>query len=195
MPKPARPLPARPLAARAVRSAADLAALSPADRDRCLRAIVQHCADALALLPAFVTLTRDERRASTGKVGDDELPELEALLDSVDANPGLFTALAPRDGGVDPDAVETAPTRRAIDTLRAMGPALKAVRALDEALSDTRLRLGEQVREVTTAARVIAKANAPVNDGVRAGLAKVEALRVARVKPAAKKPARAPKPA
>jgi len=186
--------PARPLAARPVRSAADLAALSPADRDRLLQAIVQHCADALAYLPAVAALSREERRLSTGKVGDEELPELEAILDAMDANPGLFTALAARDGGVDPGAVETAPTRRAIDTLRAMAPALEAVRALDVALSDTRLRLGERVREVTTAARAIAKANAPVNDGVRAGLAKVEALRVARVKPAKKAP-KAPKPA
>lgn len=170
-----------------VQSAADLAAMSPAERARCFQAVAQHCAEALALLPAVVALSRDERRRSTGKVGEDELPELEAILDAMDANPGLFVALAPRDGGVDPEAVETAPTRRAIETLRAMSPALKAVRALDEALSDTRLRLGEQVREVTTAARAIAKANAPLNDGVRAGLAKVEALRVARVKPTVKK--------
>ena len=189
------PKPARKPAAPAVRSAADLAALSPAERDRCLQAIVQHCTDALALLPAVVALTREERRVSTGKVGDDELPELDAILDAMDAQPGLFTALAARDGGVDPDVVETAPTRRAIDALRAMAPALEAVRALEAALSDTRLRLGEQVREVTTAARAIAKANAPVNDGVRAGLAKVEALRAARVKPAAKKAPKAAKPA
>lgn len=182
------PKPARPLASRAVlRSAADLAAMSPEERDRRLTAIVQRCTEALTFLPAIVALSRDERRSSTGKVGDEELPELTAILDAIDAQPALFTALAPRDGGVDPDAVETEPTRRVIATLHAMAPALKAVRALDEALSDTRLRLGEQVREVTTAARAIAKANAPVNDGVRAGLAKVEALRVARVKAPVKK--------
>jgi len=165
----------------------DLAAMSPAARDRCLAAVIDHCKQALAGLPAAVTLSREERRTSTGRVGDDELPELEAILDVVDGSPALFAALAARDRGADPERVETAPTRQAIAVLRALGPVMAAVRALDDALSDTRLRLGEQVREVTTAARAIAKANATVNDTARAGLSKVEALRVARVKPRAKK--------
>lgn len=166
----------------------DLAAISPEVRDRCLAAVIDHCRQALAVLPATVTLSREQRRTSTGRVGDDELAELEAILDVVDGSPALFAALAARDGGADPERVETAPTRQAIAVLRALGPVMAAVRELDDALSDTRLRLGEQVREVTTAARAIAKANATVNDAARAGLSKVEALRVARVKPRAKKP-------
>jgi hypothetical protein len=167
---------------------ADLTAMSPAARDRCLAAVIDHCKQALAVLPATVALSREQRRTSTGRVGDDELPELEAILDVMDTSPALFAALAARDGGEDPERVETAPTRQAIAVLRALAPVMVAVKELDDALSDTRLRLGEQVREVTTAARAIAKANAAVHDPARAGLAKVEALRVARVKPPTKKP-------
>jgi len=50
------------------------------------------------------------------------------------------------------------------------------------------MRVGEQVREVTVTARAIAKANAPADATVRAGLATVEALRSERVKPRTKKP-------
>lgn len=106
----------------------------------------------------------------------------------VDAAPKIFTALVAKDGVVDSTRVESDLTRRAIAALRALGPATTVVRELKDALSDTRLRLGEQVRDVTTAARAIAKANAPVHEGARAGLANVEGLRAGRVKPRAKKP-------
>ena len=167
---------------------ADMVALSPEALTALISEATVHVRAALQTLPVGLTLGRSERRTSTGKIGDDELKELEAILDVIDASPQVFATLAPRDGGVDPAVVETAPTRRAIALLRALAPLTKAARELGNAVSDLRMRVGEQVREVTVTARAIAKANAPADATVRAGLATVEALRSERVKPRTKKP-------
>ncbi len=126
-------------------------------------------------------MSKKDRLTSIGKVGDEELDELEAILDTVDASPHIFAALAPHDGGTDPAKVETAPARRAIALLRALGPLTAAVSTLDDTISDMRLRLGTQVREMTVPARAIAKSNASLDGKVSSGLAKVEQLRSARV--------------
>jgi hypothetical protein len=171
-----------------VLSLAEMIALSPEALTALINEATEHVRAALRMLPVGLALGRAERRTSTGKIGDDELKELEAILDLIDASPQVFASLASRDGGVDPAAVETAPTRRAIALLRALAPLTTAARELGNAVSDLRMRVGEQVREVTVTARAIAKANAPADATVRAGLATVEALRSARVKPRAKKP-------
>lgn len=179
--------PKAPTAPRAF-TIADMVAMSPGALTALVNEATDHVRTALRTLPVGLALGRAERRTSTGKIGDDELKELEAILDVIDASPQVFASLAPRDGGVDPAVVETAPTRRAIALLRALAPLTKAARELGNAVSDLRMRVGEQVREVTVTARAIAKANAPADATVRAGLATVEALRSERVKPRTKKP-------
>lgn len=134
-------------------------------------------------LPRVTSLTKDERKYTAGKIGAAEFDELDALLDVVDEHEGVFASIAAKDHGSDPRAVETEPARQALGMLRELAPLVAQLREATSEASDLALRLGEIVRDVTTPAYKIATANAPVNDALRADLAKITDKRKARRKP------------
>ncbi len=122
-------------------------------------------------LPKVVTYAKDDRKNTSGRIAADELEQLVNILDVVDADPAVFSSLAAKDHGKDPNKVETEPARHAIEILEALVPLVGELEAASRQAGDLALRLGELVRSVTTPAYAIANANAPINEGLRAGIA------------------------
>lgn len=117
--------------------------------------------------PSGPALSKDERQSSGGKFRTGEAEILGQLLDVVDARPALFSALAPHDGGEDPAVVETAAARDALARKVAADEAVAAAELYLRALRDYALTAGEEVRELTTPAYAIIRANAAVNASLR----------------------------
>lgn len=145
--------------------------LSPSDFERRIARLVELAREAESLLPAATPLTPEERQTSIGKLRQGEPDAMTAILDTVDAFPGVFASLADKDRGVDDDRVETTAMRRSLACLRGFEPVTKSLARLNDAVSDLALRLGEAAREFTIPAYRIGQANAPTHEGLRAKLA------------------------
>jgi hypothetical protein len=118
-------------------------------------------------LPA---LTADERAHSNGRLRDGEAAAMVAIFDAMDAYPGVFGALAAKDGGVDPTAVETQPARNALADSQALGPVGAALATLAQRVSDGILAYASQAKDVSVPAYAIGKASAASDPAVRKAL-------------------------
>ena len=113
------------------------------------------------------SLTAAERLHSNGRLRDGETVAMVNILDTVDAFPDRFGAIAAHDHGVDDEKVETGPSRQALARYDAFAP-LRAVAArLAAKLDDDALASGGLVRDVTTPAYAIIKANAAIDPALR----------------------------
>ena len=139
-----------------------------ATTDKALEKAVKKGIDALAAITAdlekhgLASKTPEERQHSNGKLRDGEDAAMVNVLDTVDAFPGLFQALAPHDHGKDDKVVETGPARVALSRRAAIAPLAAAARALADRLDDELLTGGETAKDVTVPAYAIIKANAEV---------------------------------
>jgi hypothetical protein len=127
-----------------------------------------------ALLPDLRRLNPEARKTSIGRLRDGEDAIIESVLDMVDESPAVFQSLASRDNGVDPAAVETAPSRDDLAQRAALQPFADDLVLLAEDVSDTLLDLGARPRTFSIAAYAIGQANAPHDARVKRGLARAE---------------------
>lgn len=134
------------------------------------RAAVSEAKAALTTV-GLARLTSEERKVSAGRLRDGEPAVLTTILDTVDAHPALFVSLADRDGGKDPDALETGPARSALARFEALAALESELEELLTSVSDDRLASAAFVRSVTVPAYGIAKANAPVSPKLRKSIA------------------------
>lgn len=125
------------------------------------------------LFPGLAQLTDLERRHSDGRLRDGEADALSVVLDIADEQPQYFTALADKDGGIDPNAFETDFLRDQIARRQLLAKLAATGEELAAPLGDTVLTLGGQVRPVLLAAYAIAKSVAAVDPKLRAKLAPV----------------------
>ncbi len=134
------------------------------------RRVVKKESDAL---PATADMNREERAVTNGRILTDEMPALHTMLDVIDAHAAVFASLAAKDHGRDPDRVETAPARHALELLEALVPLVDELAVAHRRAADLALRLGELTRSVTTPAYAIGNANAAVNPALRSAMAPV----------------------
>lgn len=132
-----------------------------------LKALTAASVELRGRVPSGRALSKDDRQASGGKFRSGEADILEKVLDVVDARPELFSVLAPRDGGDDPAAVETAAARDALARKVAADEAVAAAELYLKALRDYALVAGEEVRELTAPAYAIIRTNATVDASLR----------------------------
>jgi hypothetical protein len=118
-------------------------------------------------VPSVRALSKDDRQASSGKFRFGEAAVLEKVLDLVDARPALFSVLASRDGGANPNVVETTAARDALARKVAADEAVAAAELYVKALRDYALVAGEEVRELTAPAYAIIRTNAKVDAELR----------------------------
>lgn len=118
-------------------------------------------------------LTTEERVTSAGKLRDGEEVALGHLLDTIDSSPATFAAIASHDHGTDDARVETEPTRQALARRLALAPLATALTQLARRVDDDALVQAERIREVTTPAYAILKANAAVDAKLRKRAARV----------------------
>ena len=121
---------------------------------------------------AFVSLTKDDRRVSTGRFRAGEPAALEGVLDVAEANPAVFAVLGGVDGGNDPNTFEAALLR---DKLRSAGSMVEfadALEALARDVRDTQMQLGADVRGPVLAAYEIAKVLSRHDTKAKSALAK-----------------------
>lgn len=125
-----------------------------------------------AALPALVSLTAEERSVSIGKLREDEPDAITSVLDTVDAHPQHFTALAERDAGTDPTKVETTPSRDALAKAALLAPFAYELEDFATEVDDTLLALNGAAREFSIAAYGIGRAVAKQDKQVKRTLAK-----------------------
>ncbi|APR87536.1 hypothetical protein A7982_12885 [Minicystis rosea] len=113
------------------------------------------------------SLTPDDRLHSSGRLRDGEGEAMLSILDTVDAHPGLFAALAPHDHGNDDNAVETAPARAALARRALLAPLAKDLDTLLTRVSDDMMSSGEKAKDVTVPAYGIIKASAAIAPALR----------------------------
>ncbi|APR82198.1 Hypothetical protein A7982_07547 [Minicystis rosea] len=113
------------------------------------------------------SLTPDGRLHSSGKLREGEDEAMVSILDAVDAQPGVFAALAPHDHGQDAKVVETAPARTALARRALLAPLAKDLDALLTRVSDDMISSGEKAKDVTVPAYAIIKANADIAPALR----------------------------
>jgi hypothetical protein len=114
--------------------------------------------------------TELERKHTTGRFRGGESIAITAVLDTAEAFPGSFAALAARDHGEDDAVFETQPTRDDLARRDHLARLFGALNPMTQGVSDTMLGLGERVREVSTPTYAIARIAATVNPKLRAKL-------------------------
>lgn len=92
-----------------------------------------------------------------GRFRDGESSAVTALLDTADAFPGFFVALADKDHGTDAAVFETKPTRDDLVRRDHLARLAGALDPMTQGVSDTVLALGGSVREVSTRAYAVAR--------------------------------------
>ncbi len=112
-------------------------------------------------------LTSEERKVSSGRLREGEAAVLHVVLDTVDEHPAMFVSLADRDGGTDPEALETGPSREALNRRDLLAPLSDELEALLSAISDDILVSAAAAKALTVPAYAIIRANAPVNAKLR----------------------------
>jgi hypothetical protein len=120
---------------------------------------------------ALPELTSDQRLTSIGRLRQGEADAILAVLDTMDQFPGIFAALAAKDGGVDPNEVETEPARSALARALALAPLAKAMDALAQKVSDAIMASAQQAKELSIAAYQIGKLSAAADPGVAKAMA------------------------
>jgi hypothetical protein len=126
-------------------------------------------AEMAELLPGAANLTEQERRETDGKFRSGEAAALGSVLDAADARAELFSSLADKDGGHDPSSFETDFLREELARIELLGRAQTALETLN--VSDSILRMGEQVKPVLLAAYHLGKLNAQHDAAVRSRMA------------------------
>ena len=121
------------------------------------------------LLPGAAKLTEQERRETDGKFRSGEAAALSSVLDAADARGELFSSLADKDGGHDPSSFETDFLREELMRIELLGRAQAALERLN--VSDSVLRMGEQLKPVLLAAYHLGKLNAQHDATVRSKMA------------------------
>jgi hypothetical protein len=116
-------------------------------------------------------LTDQERLHTMGKLREGEPVAMNAVFDTVDANPVVFASLAEKDGGTDPTAVETQPSRDALTEAEALSPLVDVLAQMHTIVSDGMIANGQFAKELSVPAYAIGKAIAVTNKTVRASLA------------------------
>ena len=119
----------------------------------------------------LAALTEDERKHTVGKLRDGEATAMGGILDTVDAFPQVFAALADKDGGSDPAVAETAPARAALARVQTLQPLAILLDSLLGRVSDDVLASASTAKDVTIPAYAIGKANAASNPKVRETMA------------------------
>jgi len=99
-------------------------------------------------LPFLTSLTSERRQHSGGKLKNGEETAIEAVLSTVQHHPAPFASLK-----VDPKAIRELLSRRVL-----LQPLAERAHRLAEDLADTVLRLGETVKEPSSAAYHVATA-------------------------------------
>lgn len=118
------------------------------------------------------TLSADQRQHSSGKFREGESQAIQAILDAMDARPGIFASLAARDHGEDEAKLETKPWREALARRDTVAPLLEDLESLGQLISDDVLAWGERVKDVSVPAYGIIKANANIDPVVQSTAAK-----------------------
>ena len=119
----------------------------------------------------LASLTEDERKHSAGKLRTGEPAAMTTILDTVDAFPQLFSALAAKDNGTNPNAVETAPSRASLARSQTLAPLAIVLESLVTRVSDDMLASAAAAKDVTVPAYAIGKASAASDAKVRKSLA------------------------
>jgi len=122
-------------------------------------------------LAGLVQYSTDERVHTTGKLRDGESAALTNIVSTVAQFPGLFDSLSDKDGGGDDATLETDPTSAMLERLGTLKPLAEGVAQFAQKLTDTALSMGASVRELTTPAYGIIRANAPINPKLSAASA------------------------
>jgi hypothetical protein len=124
---------------------------------------IEHLLDEVsALLPGLVAMTDEEVRQSDGKFKHGEADALASVLDAADARPAVFEALAAKDGGKDPNKLETGLLRERLERIALLTRVQAALAKVD--VSHSILHEGEDVKPVLLAGYHIGKVNAPHDD-------------------------------
>ena len=130
------------------------------------RAAVKAAKTALAAVD-LAKLTADERLHTSGRLREGEDRAIVALLDAMDKHAPTFQALADRDGGTDPRAVETAPVRSALERRALLAPLAEELEELLTAVNDDVLACADKAKALSVPAYAIARANATVDAKLR----------------------------
>jgi hypothetical protein len=127
----------------------------------------------LAMLKALgcQVLTDEERLHTMGKLRVGEDKAMNAVFDTMDANPVVFESLADKDGGTDPNTVETQPARDALTEAEALSPLVDVLAEMHTIVSDGMIANGQFAKELSVPAYAIGKALAVTNKTIRTQLA------------------------
>jgi hypothetical protein len=150
----------------------------------------------------LTSLTPEERMHTMGKLRDGEADAMNAVYDTMDKFPGVFWALATKDGGTNANVVETAPARASLASAQDLGPVLSALEALTTHVSDHVIASANAAKEVSVPAYAIGRTSAKQDPAIRTSLSKAlefygmpNRIKTGRVVRAAKKQAKAAKKA
>jgi hypothetical protein len=135
-----------------------------------IAAAVDGAAAAFAAL-GLPGLTAEQRHTSMGRLRVGEAAAMEVIFDAMDAFPGVFGALAAKDGGVDPKKVETAPARAALAHAEALAPLAEALKVLDQKVADAIMASAQAAKEVSVPAYAIGKASAATDAEIGSAMA------------------------
>jgi hypothetical protein len=116
-------------------------------------------------------LTDEERTHTMGKLRVGEAAAILGVFDTVDAFPQYFESLSDKDGGSDPNVVETQPARTALASSGALEPVVTALAQLQQMVSDGMIGNGETAKQLSVPAYAIGKAISGTNTKVRASMA------------------------
>lgn len=129
-------------------------------------------AQIVALFPEAHKLAKGDRRASQGKMGEEESAALRGVIDAIDLQPAVFQSLADDDEGHDPNKVETELLRERLDTHAIYSRIAEKLYDAATPLSDSALKAGALVKPVALAAYEIAKPISKRDTAMRGKIAK-----------------------
>ncbi len=115
-------------------------------------------------LPA---LTDEERAHTMGKLRVGEDAAMTCIFDTIDGYPAIFESLANRDGGSDPNVVETQPSRNALARSETLAPLAIAIDKLAQIVGDGIIGEANTAKELSVPAYAIGKALAATNAKLR----------------------------
>lgn len=113
------------------------------------------------------SLTTDDRKHSNGRFREGEEEAAQAILNTIEKSPALFSSLAPLDHGKDANVVEVGPSRDALERRKTLAPLAEALEKLLQLINDDLLATGQAVKDLTVPAYAIIKVNAGVNRDVK----------------------------
>jgi hypothetical protein len=119
----------------------------------------------------LASLTVEERAHSNGKLREGEADAVSTVFDAVDAVPGVFASLADKDGGSDPEVVETAPARAALARSQQLAPFVALIETIGQRASDDVLASASTAKALSIPAYAIGRTNASLNKPLRTAIA------------------------